>query len=57
MRACKLLPICLGNCNWERETEMMQCHPLKRTLPDYLRDLRSCYETPTEGFTLLSATC
>lgn len=41
-RECALLPICLGNCDWERRTDQMQCHPLKTTLPDYLRDLRAC---------------
>ena len=52
--ACDLLPVCLGNCTWERETERMQCHPLKYTLPAYLRDLRACYDAPTRGFTLLT---
>ncbi len=43
-RACELLPICLGNCDWERRTDQMQCHPLKSTLPDYLRLYRSCLD-------------
>lgn len=51
--ACNLLPVCMGNCTWERETERMQCHPLKYTLPAYLRDLRACHDEPTSGFTLL----
>lgn len=51
--ACRLLPICLGNCNWERETEIMQCHPLKYTMADYLKDLRTCYPQPAEGVTVL----
>ena len=49
-RACELLPTCLGNCDWERRTDRMQCHPLKTTLPDYLRDLRRCYPQPATGF-------
>lgn len=42
-RACYLLPICQGNCDWERKATGMQCHPLLSTLPDYLRDYRSCF--------------
>ena len=52
--ACELLPICLGSCDWERRTDQMQCHPLKRTLPDYLRDYRSCFDVETHGFTRLA---
>ena len=40
-RACELLPICQGNCDWERRETGMHCHPLRTTLPDYLRDLRA----------------
>ena len=40
-RACELLPLCWGNCYWERELTGMPCHPLKTTLPDYLRLLAS----------------
>ena len=36
--ACHLLPICQGNCDWERRASNMACHPLLETLPDYLRD-------------------
>lgn len=53
--ACTLLPLCLGNCNWERETDQMQCHPLKWSLPSYLKTYRACFEQPTAGFTLLYA--
>lgn len=52
--ACELLPLCYGNCNWERTSEKMQCHPLKITLPDYLRDYRSCFDVPARGFTRLA---
>lgn len=52
--ACTLLPICLGNCDWERRTDQMQCHPLKTTLPDYLRDYRTCFDVVTDGFTRLA---
>ena len=47
-RDCHLLPICQGNCDWERRATGMVCHPLLTTLPDYLRDWRSCFG-PREG--------
>lgn len=47
-RACHLLPICQGNCDWERKATGMICHPLLTTLDDYLRDYRSCFGA-TEG--------
>lgn len=56
-RECWLLPICLGNCDWERRTDQMQCHPLKLTLPGYLRDWRACAcagERACEGIELLA---
>lgn len=52
--ACELLPICQGNCHWERELTGMQCHPLKTTLPDYLLAWRACYPENADPFTLLS---
>ena len=36
-RACNLLPLCWGNCSWERERCGWPCHPLKHTMADYLR--------------------
>jgi uncharacterized protein len=36
-RACHLLPICLGNCHWERCETGMHCHPLLTTLSQYLQ--------------------
>ncbi|MBE6473863.1 MAG: radical SAM protein [Coriobacteriaceae bacterium] len=41
---CELLPICQGNCLWERECSGMPCHPFKTTLGDYLRVYRSCFD-------------
>ncbi|MCI8469718.1 MAG: SPASM domain-containing protein [Eggerthellaceae bacterium] len=43
--ACELLPICQGSCRWERlccaaSEGAMPCHPLKTTLPAYLRAWR-----------------
>lgn len=51
--ACHLLPMCMGNCKWVRETDQMQCHPLLWTLPRYLRVYRHCFKAHTSGFTLL----
>ena len=49
-RACHLLPICQGNCNWERHATGMVCHPLLSTLPDYLRDWRTCFGPRQESY-------
>jgi uncharacterized protein len=38
-RKCKILPICMGNCRWERNCCGDPCHPLKHTLPLYIKDL------------------
>lgn len=43
-RECHLLPICQGNCDWERRQTGMVCHPLLTTLPDYLRDWQRALE-------------
>lgn len=54
--ACNILPLCHGNCIWERRKTEMPCHPLKYTLEDYLRDWRSCYgELSGESLTLLAS--
>ena len=49
-RSCHLVPICQGNCDWERRASDMACHPLLTTLPDYLRDWRNCFEVEAEGY-------
>ncbi|MBR3181682.1 MAG: SPASM domain-containing protein [Eggerthellaceae bacterium] len=53
-RACYLLPICQGNCDWERRATGMQCHPLLTTLPDYLRDYRACFGELSGSYTRLA---
>ena len=52
--ACCILPLCHGNCIWERRKTEMPCHPLKYTIADYLRDWRSCYGSCDDAFTLLA---
>lgn len=52
--ACNILPLCHGNCIWERRKTEMPCHPLKYTIEDYLRDWRSCFGACDNGFTLLA---
>ena len=42
--ACNLLPVCLGNCHWERVCSGMPCHPFKTTIEDYLRVYRACFD-------------
>ena len=53
-RNCHLLPICQGNCNWERRATGMVCHPLLTTLPDFLRDYRSCFDVEPAPFVRLA---
>lgn len=52
--ACEILPICLGSCDWERKTDVNQCHPLKYELKRYLRHYRACLNADgDDGFELL----
>lgn len=51
---CTILPLCQGNCIWERRKTEMPCHPLKYTLADYLRDWRSCLGPCKDSFTLVA---
>ena len=52
--SCSILPLCHGNCIWERRKTDMPCHPLKYTIKDYLRDWRSCFGACNDSFTLLA---
>ena len=38
--SCELLPLCQGNCIWERVCCGMPCHPFRTTGGDYLRVYR-----------------
>jgi len=54
---CDLLPVCYGNCHWERVCNDMPCHPFKTTIGGYLRIYRECFDTPpavTGGMALLA---
>lgn len=50
---CLVLPLCKGQCAWERDLLDDGCHPLKYTLTDYLLDYRNCFGAADEPFTLL----
>ncbi|MBQ9003310.1 MAG: radical SAM protein [Eggerthellaceae bacterium] len=52
--ACELLPVCLGNCHWERACNGWPCHPFRYTLDGYLCLYRAAFDQPTHGYTLLS---
>ncbi|MBO4352659.1 MAG: radical SAM protein [Eggerthellaceae bacterium] len=52
--ACNLLPICQGNCIWERVCNGMPCHPLKYTIEGYLRLYRACFGETEGPLTLLA---
>ena len=51
---CELLPLCLGNCHWERACNDWPCHPFRYTLDGYLRIYRNLFDEPTAGYTLLA---
>ena len=52
--ACNLLPICQGNCIWERVCNGMPCHPLKTTIEGYLKLYRACFGDLDEPFAVLA---
>jgi len=51
--ACELLPLCMGNCHWERACNGWPCHPFRYTIDGYLRLLRACSDAPATGVTIL----
>lgn len=53
-RACELLPVCWGNCSWERELCGWPCHPLSYTLDRYLASYRACFPPRTSPFEVLA---
>ena len=55
--ACELLPVCQGNCIWERACCGMPCHPFKTCGADYLRVFRESFgrvEPAPGGVTVLA---
>ncbi len=55
--ACELLPLCQGNCHWERACNNWPCHPLRYTMEGYLRCYRACLPEAVaddNGVTLLA---
>ena len=52
--ACNLLPVCQGNCIWERICNGMPCHPLKTTIDGYLKLYRACFGEFEGPFVLLA---
>ena len=46
---CEILPICQGNCLWERECSGMPCHPFKTTIGDYLALYRTCFDADADA--------
>ena len=54
---CELLPVCQGNCIWERTCCGMPCHPFKTMGKNYLRIYRQCFgdvELGEDGVTVLA---
>ncbi len=53
-RKCNLLPVCWGNCSWERELCNWPCHPLRYALDRYLRSYRDCFPPRSAPFAVLA---
>lgn len=45
---CPILPMCMGECSWDRALIGDSCHVFKDNLPAYLRDWRACFG-PVQG--------
>ncbi len=43
-KTCAILPICKGQCAWDRATQEDGSHPLLYTIHAYIKDYRSCFE-------------
>ena len=53
-RECRLLPLCWGNCSWERELCDWPCHPLMYAMDRYLESYRACFPARKEPFEVLA---
>jgi uncharacterized protein len=50
---CEVLPLCKGQCAWDRALLEHACHIAKFTMPAYVKDYRSCYGEATSPVTIL----
>ena len=51
-RDCEVLPLCKGQCYWDRALLENACHIAKFTMPDYVRDYRSCFGEAKDPVTI-----
>ena len=51
-RDCKVLPLCKGQCSWDRDLLENACHVAKFTMEAYVKDYRSCYGPATASVTV-----
>lgn len=41
--SCSLLPLCKGQCAWDRTLFQEGCHPFKYTIGEYIKAYRDCF--------------
>jgi uncharacterized protein len=52
-RKCPVLPLCKGQCAWDRATLDDGCHILKYTIGAYVKDYRNCFNEASGALTVL----
>lgn len=52
-RTCAILPLCKGQCSWDRALLEDGCHPIKYTIDRYLKDYRAFFGDSQGEVTLL----
>ena len=52
-RDCEVLPLCKGQCAWDRALLEHACHIAKFSMPEYVKDYRSCYGDLKNPVTIL----
>ena len=52
-RDCEVLPLCKGQCAWDRALLEHACHIAKFTMPAYVANYRSCYGPADAPVTVL----
>jgi uncharacterized protein len=54
-RECAVLPLCKGQCAWDRDVLDGACHIIKFSIEDYVADYRSCFGPACQPVTVLAA--
>jgi uncharacterized protein len=54
-RDCRVLPLCKGQCAWDRSVLENACHVIKFTIEDYVADYRNCFGEAAEPVSVFVA--